>query len=119
VGCRRSASLARGLEEAVRALAGLAWDAVRNVKGAQQKAPTQGNGELGPRYRASQGYRRPMHINMHQGAIPVRWGNRLNQDLQAEAQRAAAPPRWCAVGPPRSPGLGAGSVRWANSAYAR
>jgi len=92
---------------------------VRNVKGAQQKAPTQGNGELGPRYRASQGYRRPMHINMHQGAIPVRWGNRLNQDLQAEAQRAAAPPRWCAVGPPRSPGLGAGSVRWANSAYAR
>lgn len=74
---------------------------------ADSKRPQlKGNGELGPRYRASQGYRRPRRINMHQGAIPGRWGNRLSQDLQASAPHAAAPPRWMRGGAACSPDWG-------------
>ncbi|GAB9131869.1 hypothetical protein BDS110ZK1_80260 [Bradyrhizobium diazoefficiens] len=74
---------------------------------ADSKRPQlKGNGELGPRYWASQGYRRPRRINMHQGAIPGRWGNRLSQDLQASAPHAAAPPRWMRGGAACSPDWG-------------
>lgn len=77
---------------------------LRTAKGPNSRGTGSWGQGTGPA--ASQGYRRPRRINMHQGAIPGRWGNRLSQDLQASAPHAAAPPRWMRGGAACSPDWG-------------